>query len=350
MAENDKQRKLLPDSLIAAFCAQLTLILRSGLTIRDGIAMMKENGEETGLPLSGILETVSAGGSLRQALELAGGFPAYMLGMVEIGERSGKLEEVLDSLSLYYDRESRLKDRIRGAILYPSMLLVMIALVIAVLVIKVMPVFAKVFSDLGTEMSSTAVAIMNIGQFIGKYAAIMIGILALAVAGLLIWSKTKAGARALSHFSTGFILTKKLSKKIASGRFASALSLLISSGYDTDGALKLMPAILDNPYVARKVEDLRTKISEGTSFSEAVLASGLFSSLYAGMLSVGFKTGAAAEVMKRIASAYEEETETALDNIVSMIEPALVALLSIVIGIILISVMLPLLGIMSSIG
>lgn len=350
MTEADNKAKLLPDRQIAAFAAQLALILRSGLPLRDGIALMQESGEDADMPLSVLMQSVTAGGTLRQALGKAGGFPDYMLGMVEIGERSGKLEEVLDSLALFYDRESRLKERIRSAVLYPSLLLVMIAVVITVLVVKVMPVFAQVFGDLGTEMSATATAIMNAGQFIGRYAAVIIGVLAVIVLGLMLWSKTAPGAKALSRFSSKFFLTKKLSRKIASGRFASALSLLLSSGYDTDGALELMPAVLDNAYIIQKIKELRQKTTSGTSFSEAVRSCGLFTNLYTGMLSVGFKTGSGDSVMKRIATAYEEETESAIDNMVSMIEPILVAALSIVIGVILISVMLPLMGIMSSIG
>ena len=94
MADADNKAKLLPDRQIAAFAAQLALILRSGLPLRDGIALMQESGEDADMPLSVLMQSVTAGGSLRQALGKAGGFPDYMLGMVEIGERSGKLEEV----------------------------------------------------------------------------------------------------------------------------------------------------------------------------------------------------------------------------------------------------------------
>ena len=126
--------------------------------------------------------------------------------------------------------------------------------------------------------------------------------------------------------------------------------MMLSSGYDTDRMLELMPTVLDDENVIQKVAECRKKIDDGKNFAQAITETGIFSGVYARMISVGYATGTLDSVMKKLASLYEEEIDRSLESFVSLIEPLLIAVLSVVIGAVLLSVMLPLMGIMSSIG
>jgi len=347
-----KRGKMLTEKALAVFCGQIGLILRSGINLYDGVASMAEDADDAHSKelLEQIAEQLKDYVTLHAALKSTGIFPDYMVSMVDIGEKTGRLEDVMQSLSLYYEREDRLKKRIKSAVLYPTVLVSMMAVVIIVLLSRVMPVFEQVFQDLGTSMSDMAVVLMNIGIAASKYSMIILGALAVAVAAFWLYSRTESGGAVFARLGARFPLTRRLSQKISAGRFASALSLMLSSGYDTEQALRIIPAVVPNDYVKEKISQIGEMAAGGASLAEAIGRAGIFTGLYAKMVSLGFKTGANDEVMKKIAAVYEEESEDSLNNIVSVLEPALVAVLAVVIGVILISVMLPMIGIMSAIG
>lgn len=337
---------------VSLFCAQMALILKSAIPLQDGIAAVGENIEDVRAKniISMIETAVSENVPFFQALEETGVFPGYMVHMVEIGEKAGKLDDVLEALSLHYEREDKLKKSIRSAVVYPFILVLMMSVVIAVLVVKVLPVFNRVFNDLGSQMSGFAVSIMNVGTAIGKYAFIVVVIVAVLLFLLYLFTKTPQGAVLFGRAAANFAGTRRLSAKIASARFASVMSMMLSSGYSTDEALELIPKIISNDIVAQKITKCKELIHGGTSFPEALTQVNMFPGVYGRMVGIGTKTGNLDTVMKKLAGIYEEEVDASINNAVSIIEPALVGVLSVIIGAILLSVMLPLMSIMSSIG
>lgn len=337
---------------ISLFCSQTALILKAAIPLQDGIAAIQENiDSSSGKELLKEIETnIAENGSLYTALANTGAFPSYMVNMVNIGEKSGKLDDVMEALALYYDREDTLKKRVKSAVLYPFILILMMAAVIAVLVIKVLPVFNQVFQDLGSNVSSSSAAVMNIGIAIGKYAFIVILVLAILVIAAVIFAKTKKGAELCADLISSFAVTRRLSGKIAAARFASVMSMLISSGYDTSEALELVPKVMKNKTVIHKIEKCKMSIQKGSSFAQAVTEVRMFPGIYSSMIHIGSKTGNLDTVMKKLAGIYDEDVDTSIGNVVSVIEPVMVGVLSVIIGSILLSVMLPLMGIMSSIG
>ena len=332
----------------ALFCSQVSLILQSGIPLHDGIAALageEENGSDFFQKMNNVIQ---ASGSLCEAVRAAGVFPEYMVNMIQIGESTGKLEEVMSSLAVYYEREDSLKASVRSAVVYPLVLVAMMAVVVGVLVAKVLPVFDKVFRELGSQMPSVSVTVMNIGSIVSKCVLVLMALAVIVLIALAVWSRAKGtGISALLGRLPG---TRGLSAKIASGRFASVASMMLSSGYDTDRMLELMPTVLDDENVIQKVAECRKKIDDGKNFAQAITETGIFSGVYARMISVGYATGTLDSVMKKLASLYEEEIDRSLESFVSLIEPLLIAVLSVVIGAVLLSVMLPLMGIMSSIG
>lgn len=351
MAGKTGRKEFLSLGEISAFCAQIAMIMKSGIPMAEGISIMCEDmkNSEGKAILESIREQVETGEPLYVALGATGKFPKYVVDMTEIGETTGRLDEVMDSLYTYYEREEAIAKSIRNAVTYPLIMVVMMVLVVTVLIVKVLPIFNQVFVQLGSEMTGFSRTVMNLGQLIGRYSFVLIGVV-VVLAVWLIMRKTEGGRKTLQKWNASFFATKKLNAKIASGRFASAMSLMLASGLDTDQSLDMVYKLVDNDYIKEKIAACKQHITDGANFSDALVRADIFTGVYARMVSVGFKTGSVDTVMAKLAERYEEEVDTDIGNIIAVLEPTLVAILSIVVGMILLSVMLPLMGIMSSIG
>ncbi len=352
MGKNEyNSRHMLPADEIATFCSQISLVLQAGIPLYDGMETLVESCKDKKAKdaMKKIADDVIETGMLYQAVKNAGFFPKYMVNMIHIGEETGNLDDVLLSLSLYYEREARIKKSIKSAVSYPILLVVMMVTVIAVLVTKIMPIFEKVFANMGVQVSKSGKSIMNIGLTVGNIAFVFTAVLLLLI--IVIYAINWLGyGDILKEISFKIPGLKGLSKKMSASRFSAALAMMLSSGYSLEKALELAPGIVTDKIAREKIEKCDQLIKEGKTFPEALESIQMFDGMQSRMISVGFKAGQLDSVMKKMTNIYEEEVEESIERLLSYIEPTLVAILSMIIGGILISVMLPLTSIMSSIG
>lgn len=339
-----KKNKYLSNRELAAFCQQIAMILNAGLPTYYGVSILCDEApdEETRQLLNQIFIPMESGGTLHAAIEATNCFPPYMVHMIELGEETGRLEDVLLSLSSYYDREDTIKASIKTAITYPLVLTTMMLAVIILMVTKILPVFSNIYKELGSDLTGTAKVLMNISNGINKYLLVIILAIVLLFILVSLLFHTNFGKTLLS--GKGIALT------VASSRFANCMFLALSSGLDTDKGLDLADELVHNPYMHEKIERCKTSIAHGDTFASALLSSGIFSKMYSSWISIGSKTGSMDDIMKHICESYEEETDEKLNHFINILEPTLVVTLCCFIGLILVSFLLPLLGIMSSIG
>jgi type IV pilus assembly protein PilC len=265
-----------------------------------------------------------------------------MVHMVELGETTGRLEEVLLSLSNYYEREADIRASIKSAVTYPLIMTFMMIAVILVMIAKVVPIFSQIYEQLGSELTGVARTLMNVSTLLNRYMVVLVIIfVVLLVVGIILYQ---------TDLGRVLFMGKGLSMTIAASRFANCMYLALASGLDTDQGLDLAEELVNNPYMQSRIAQCRSNLQENESFDKALLHSGIFSQMYASWIAIGYKTGGMDEVMQRIFHAYEEKTEEKLSHLLSILEPTLVIILCVFIGLILISFLLPLLGIMSSIG
>lgn len=344
--------KPLSNAELASFCGQLSMILRSGISALEGLSIMREDipsGDGRKL-LDGMIDCMETGGNFHEAVEAGGCFPSYMCNMVQLGDQSGRLDDVMDSLAAYYRREDALAKSIKSAVTYPLVMLGMMVAVMLVLIVKVLPVFNQVFQQLGAGLTGVSGAVLRMGQSMSRYSIVFV-IVALAVAGVCAYFiATRKGREQIRSFSTRFFGTKKLAEKIACARFASGMHLALSSGLNIDESLDTVSRLVEHPTVGAKVQTIRQMVAEGGSLSDAIVQTGMFTGVYARMVNIGVKTGATDDVMRQIAEQYDDEIEQSMASAIAKLEPTLVAVLSVAVGMILLSVMLPLMGIMSNIG
>ena len=333
------------------FCEQMSMILKSGISVYEGICILDEEAtnEDEKEIFSEIIEQMDLGSNFPNTIEGTNVFPKYMIDMINIGELSGRLDDVLEELSHYYSREEKIEQSIKHAIFYPITMVIMMIVVISVLVIKVLPTFNSVFVQLGSELTGFSKTVMDMGLLLTQYSSVFL-IFAVIFSLLALWLfKTKQGNKYLYILKAKFFTKNKLSQQIATARFAGGMSLMLASGLDTDQSLEMVETLIENDVMTKKVKKCRSYIDEGISFAESIAKSEIFTGIYSRMLLVGFKTGSTDEVMKNISKRYEDEIDTKLASVIAIIEPSLVAFLSVVVGMVLLSVMLPLMGIMSTI-
>ena len=350
MRKNNK--KLLSNEEMALFCEQFAMTLDAGLNHTDGISVILEDavGEEGREILDRILTELHSGKKLHEACEQTGVFPKYALDMMEIGEASGKLDEVMHSLAFYYNREENIAKGIKSAVTYPFIIIFMMFIVILVLIIKVLPIFNQVFQRLGSGLDGISLTLMNFGKTISNYSLIFVSILVLLVILYFVMAKSAKGKACLNDFFSRFVLTRGLFDIIAAGRFASGMALTLNAGLRPETSLEMIKRLVDNKRAEKKVSDCLEYIRQGESFQDALVKAGIFSNLYSRMISVSGKSGTMDRALEKISKKYEEEIDVRINNIISILEPTLVIVFSVIVCLILLSVMMPLMSIMTSIG
>ena len=336
---------------LSSFCDQIALMLSSGMTLRDGVEMLAEDETREKAkkhPYNDLLQTVEETGSLYTALkEQEDSWPQYMIEMVGIGEETGRLEDIMVNLSEYYQREGRIRGAAVSAVTYPMVLGVMLVVIIGILLWRVLPVFRRVLTSLGADAGGGS-AMMRIGTAAGWIVLAMIVLVVIAGGAVAILLKTRHRAKVLNFLKNLLPPVKKVTEKLSSARVAGILGLMLSSGFPMENALEMAPAALTDEDAIAKVNTVREHMMQDETFSDALAQSGLFADFHNRMLKVGAVSGHEPQVMTKIAEIYEEQVEDDLGRLISIIEPTLVALLCVVIGAILLSVMLPMAGVLSA--
>ena len=351
MPKDAKRQNTIAPEETSIFCEQVGLILSSGMPLHDGIEALSESYASTkdSEYFKALSKHVTESGSLADALEAAQMFPEYMIQMTRIGETTGKLESVMNGLSEYYLRESKVRRAVINAVTYPLVLMVMMACVIGVLIGNVMPIFEQALGSMGMNAGDTANALMRFGMNLGKGVLGIVGLLMVLILVVWLLLKTKLRGKIIEIASRMFPPVSRLFKRMSAARFASVMSMMMASGFPMDDSLKMLPSVLSDEDTRAKVDVMAKKMEEGTSFPDALNQSRIFDELHSRMISMGFLAGQSDVVMHKVATIYDEEVDEGIARLISIIEPSLVALLSVVIGAILLSVMMPMANIISSI-
>jgi len=351
MAEKPTKQKDMTPAELSLFFANLELIYHSGLTPADGFDILKKGSQNDAYTawLDKLYQGSVAGFALSESLEKAGAIPEYALSMIRIGESTGKLQDTCLSLRDYYKKRDELAQAIRSALVYPLTMVLMVLVVIIVLLVQAMPVFDQVFNQLGLELSGFAGTLLTIGQVLRSSALYITGVLVAIIVVLLIIRITPAGKGFFNMLYEKGPVVSDISFKLSLQRFAFAMSTMLRSGLDTDASLKLAETLIENSRVGEKVSLIRKSIQENKGFKASIEESKLFPPEEMTLLSMGFRVGADAQVFEQVGNSIAASTERKLERIIGAIEPALVGFMCVLVGIILLSVMLPLLGVLSNI-
>lgn len=332
---------------LSAFFMELALMLEAGIPLRDGAFLLEEEEQQRGAKplLHALGEKLEEGSPLSEAMEAAGCFPRYAEKMVRLGEATGRLEETLRGLSDYYEEQDQLEKSVRSAVTYPAVLLALMLAVLVILVVKVLPIFQDVYRQLGVEMSPAAQGLLGAGRLLGQYGWFVLGGLALLAAGVWLFLLLRRGSGRPSLWGGWGV-----GAAVASARFASAMAMGMKSGLELEDALELAESVAGSQELSEKVEHCRQRLVKGDGFAESLAASEIFSPVDSRMLAVGVQAGAADTVMEKLARRSGEAARERIESAVGRLEPTMVLVMSVLVGLILLAVLLPLLGILATLG
>lgn len=344
--------KMISHEGISSLCMELSLLLHAGVSVGDGFALLQEDSDaEYKDLLSDMAREVDEGSPLSAAMKSSGRFPVYVSGLVEVGEQSGKLEEALLALSRYYEYRTRLDRRIRSALLYPAVMLLLMLLVIAVLLIKVLPMFEDVYRSLGGRLTGVAGGLLTLGRFLGRAMPVLWVLLAAVVVFLGLFAAIPSFRTKILSWWRGIWGDKGISRQMNTARLAQALSMGMASGMSLEESVILAAGLVEDiTGASERCRDCRSRLEQGETQGNALKNSGLLPASSCHLLELGLKSGAGERSMEKIAGDMAESSEAALEEAVSRVEPALVLVCSALVGVILLSVMLPLMHIISAIG
>lgn len=303
---------------------------------KDMLLFMSE-GVELGDPFFKVLEDTKA-------------FPPYVVKMAKLGQSTGTMEEMMLSLSEYYEKEFFLMRNIKNALTYPVIMVFMLLAVLFVLFAKVMPIFEDVYSQLGAQISPVAKSAIRFGGAFSGI-ALAVGSVVMVVCAA-VWVFTKLGHRiSFVEKLIGWVKRKsKIALAIANRRFTSVLALTLHSGLELEKGLELAEELVENQLVEEKIGTCRQMLGEGQGYYESMKATGLFTGFHVQMIKTGSRSGHLDRVMEDISGDYEQQADGAIDGVISRFEPTMVAVLAVAVGLVLLSVMLPLVGVLSTIG
>lgn len=348
---NKNGTKMLKEHELSAFCMEVSMLLKAGMSLEQGILTIAEDEKtKDGKDLfMAIFNAMSEGSAFNQALVMTKAFPTYLTDMVLMGEKTGNLEKILEELHVFYEKKEELYSTIKTAVLYPCIMVIMMFIVLLVLVVKILPVFSQVYYDLGSDVPASTIAVMKVGRVLSAVAIGFFGALICIGIAFFIYGKLNPEKK-LFDFEKIFMSKSKTGVIISKARFAAVLSMAFSSGLELEYAMDLADCFITNPLIREKVKKCKEDVSIGESLSGAIEKAGIFEGVNAGILSIGLKSGNAETALKNISEKYSNASEDRISEMVSSIEPVLVISLSVMVGLILLMVMMPLLGIMSALG
>lgn len=344
-----KKSRILCNEELSAFCLQLSMLLRAGVTPGEALAsMIAESGsaEEKDL-LAAAARAVESGETLSAALAAAERFPRYMTDMLRVGELTGRMEQVTRSLAAHYEREGALSGAVRRAVLYPGSMALVLVVVVFALLTHVLPIFETVYRELGSELPALARVLMRAGDVLRSCTAVFAVLVAAVTITVLLAVYTPAG-RPISAILSRWTGKTALALSLARARYASVMALMLSSGFDMGEAAESAVQLVGNETVQAAAAACAQAVAAGGSFADEAERAELFTGIDAALLRAGFRTGQGDAAMEEVARLRREDAQQRLDRAVGRIEPALVILLSVLVGAILLSVMLPLLSVLSA--
>lgn len=330
----------------------LAMLLHSGISLSEALFLLAQ--EERGA-IKTLLEDlgrkIEAGSPLCAAMEETGVFSPYVCSMVRMGEDTGRLEESLEAISAYCLERRRINIRLRSAFFYPAMILVLMLGVIGILLVQVLPIFDRVYATLGSGLTGIPALLLDFGQGLSRALPWIFGIFLVLAAALAVILLCPSLKRRCTYFFRRRFGDRGITRKFHNARFAWGLAMGLASGLTMDDAMDLSCGLLaDAPAAETRARRCAEALSRGISLAEALGQARILPPSACRMLTAGIRSGNTDRCMAEIAHRLQEDAADSLDKRISRIEPAMVLTASILVGLILLSVMLPLLNIMNALG
>jgi len=329
---------------IIIFSRQFSTMIDAGLPIIQCLEILysqQENKTFKGM-LKNIKESVEGGQTLAEALrKYPKHFDDLYVNMVAAGEAGGILDTILRRLSAYMEKAAKLKARVKGAMVYPVITIIVAVLVVMVILVFVIPVFQEMFADFGSALPVPTQIVVNMSEFTkDKILYLIIG-LVIFIFAFRRYYRTNKGRITIDALALKFPVIGMLLRKVAVAKFTRTMGTMLSSGVAILESLDIVAKTAGNKIIERSIYNVRTGIAEGRTMADPLAESGVFPPMVCQMIAVGESTGALDAMLVKIADFYDDEVDQAVENLTAMIEPVMLVFLGTVIGGLVISMYLP---------
>jgi type IV pilus assembly protein PilC len=298
-----------------------------------------------------VRQDVEAGSTLADAMRRhPKAFDSLYVNMVAAGEAGGILDTILQRLSVYIEKAVKLRSQVRSAMIYPSTVIVIAAIVVAVILLKVIPTFAALFTSLGAELPLPTRIVIAASQFMARYFIFIVLAIAAAAYGVRRYYATHTGRRVIDGMLLRLPIIGIILRKVAVARFCRTLATLTSSGVPILESLDITARTAGNAIVEDAIYETRRSVEGGKTIVEPLRQTNVFPNMVVQMIGVGEQTGALDAMLNKIADFYEDEVDAAVAGLVKLLEPLMIFILGIIIGGIVVSMYLPMFTLINKIG
>lgn len=334
--------KKLKDSELASFCGQMGIILNSGLNVLSGLEVLKSQMKEKKLQrIVGIMHAnVRKGRSLASAMEDTNAFPKLLCDMIASGELSGNVDETFFNMEGFYEREGRIKSKIVTASIYPSMLLVVAIGMIGFFNIFVFKELGSLFSDMSSLPASTKMLLGFMNFLNSNYIYILLSIFAIVLT-LVYAANHQRSAYFIDKLKLGMPVLGEFRIHMITARFSRSMSLFLKSAVPMLSIMESLKLLVDNQYVAVKIEDVKNELVNGRSISSALEKQNIFEPIVVQMIRVGEETGRLEESLSNLANIYDKKIENEVTKMMALIEPAFTLIIGICVAVLILAVAMP---------
>ncbi len=344
-----KSSKYLSPIELSSFFEQIHMYLNSGISTWEGLLLMAENetNKRYSILLNKIFDAFSSGASFSSAIESTYRFPDYAIEMIKIGEETGRMQEITQALHVYYRDRDNLAQSIKMSFTYPVFMAMMVFAVIIILITQVMPVFEQVFAQLGVGLNPIFDMLLSAGAWLENSVDMLLTLFLLVVLIVLVLVFSSPGKRLLRDLFDSSIFTRKLARDEAANRFSISMSLMLATGMDLVRALDFTEIISGSKKARTKIKFIKDELNKGKEFSKILVDSKIYSQSYNSMITAGLRCGSPSEMLMSIAQQLSRETYQGIQKSLSFVEPILLAFLCAIVGMVMLAVILPLMGILA---
>lgn len=326
------------------FCKQLHSTLKAGITIVKSIELLnlQMKNKRFKAIIDQLYNELLIGNTFSQALSNHKDvFPLIFISMVEAGEISGNIDIVMSRLSSHYEKEYKIENKVKSAMIYPIILAIVSSAVVIFLLISVMPTFVGLYSDSGVPLPFATVILLDVSEIIKKLWYLIIFLLVIVFLGISKLKKVRSVRYKIDYYKLRVPIYNNMVLKIAITRFTRTLSILMSSGVALLRALETASKVTGNAYIGQSILNAKEDVGKGLSLSKSLKSQNIFPITLYSMIKIGEDSGCIDEILDKAANYYDEEVDTAIHKLITMLEPIMIVLMAAIIGFIVLAMVTP---------
>lgn len=346
-------KKKIKTKSVVVFARQFSTMIGAGLPLIQCLEVLgsQEKNKAFAKIIKSVKDDIEGGSTLTDALRKHPKvFDELFVNMIQAGEAGGILDTILIRLAAYMEKIMKLKSKVKSAMTYPAAVLIVSVLVVIMLLLKVVPVFSKMFSGMGRELPALTQTLIDFSDFLQNNIIYLFGVMILIVVAFIRYYRTEMGKATVDRLLLKMPVFGPLLKKVAVSKFARTLSTMMSSGVPILDGLEIVSKTAGNKVVEAALMETRKSISEGKTIAEPLAATNVFPPMVVQMIAVGEATGALDAMLAKIADFYDDEVEAAVAAMTSLLEPALMVFLGGLVGSIIVAMYLPIFQLGSLVG